>query len=182
MVRQRMQAKDFGPYDGRLRGSAVLTELANRFGSQHVFSPTALETYIACPFQFFLRNVLRLEPLEEPREEIEQTRRGQAFHLALSRLHQRLRSEGVHGPTEKVGEQLLLQLAQAIEEHIQRAPSPASKVLWRLEGKRLEKAGARYRKHWQEFVAPWAEHRVEPRPEYFEAGFGPRENRPTRSW
>ena len=172
LVRQRIDDNDFGPYDGRLRDPAVLDEMAKRFRPERKFSPTALETYIACPFQFFLRNVLRLELLEEPSEEIEQTRRGSAFHLALSRLHQKLRGDGEHGPTEKVGEEMLAQLGQTIREYADRAPSPASKVLWGLEGQRLEKAAARYRKHWQAFVAPWTEHRIAPRPEHFEASFG----------
>lgn len=172
LVRQRTKEKDFGPYDGCLRDSAVQDELRKRFGPERVFSPTALETYIACPFQFFLKNVLRLQPLEEPREEIEQTRRGSAFHLALSRLHQKLQSDGVHRPTEEVGEQMLAQLARAVKEHAERAPSPASKVLWELEGKRLEKAASRYREHWQQFVVPWTKHQLAPRPEHFEAGFG----------
>ncbi len=38
-----------------------------RFLSRGV-SPTALETYARCPFQFFARHVLRLEPLDLPEE------------------------------------------------------------------------------------------------------------------
>ena len=31
-------------------------------------APTALETYARCPFQFFARQVLGLQPLERPEE------------------------------------------------------------------------------------------------------------------
>ena len=44
-----------------------LTEHWQRF-SQRGVSPTALETYATCPFQFFARHVLRLERLELPEE------------------------------------------------------------------------------------------------------------------
>jgi len=36
--------------------------------SERGLSPTALETYARCPFQFFARHVLGLEPLERPEE------------------------------------------------------------------------------------------------------------------
>src|SRR5262249_39293995 len=90
VVRRRLQTPEHGPYDGLFRSPDVIAAVGRLFGPERVFSPTALEDYISCPFKFFLRHVLRLEELEEPREEIEVTRRGQAFHRALSRLHQRL--------------------------------------------------------------------------------------------
>jgi ATP-dependent helicase/DNAse subunit B len=172
MVRQRFDVRDFTPYDGHFRDPAAIAEVGRLFGPEKVISPTALEGYIACPFQFFLRQVLRLEPLEEPREEIESTRRGQAFHRALSRLHTQLRAAEIHGPSEMVDPQVLARLEEAVLEDVARAPSPASKELWRLEGRRLLRSAARYRGHWQKFVDPWHEVRVLPRPVYFEVEFG----------
>jgi ATP-dependent helicase/DNAse subunit B len=172
MAQQRMEAPDFTPYDGRLRYPAALAELQRRCGPEKVFSPTALEAYVACPFRFFLESVLRLQPLEEPREEIEQTRRGAAFHRALARLHQQLQAVGIAGPTEDVPEHLFGQLDKAVDEYILRAPSEASKALWRIEGERLRRSAARYVTHWQQFVKPWVEQRVHPRPHLFEAAFG----------
>src|SRR5262249_12859074 len=49
LARMRMDERQFTPYDGSLRHSAILTELQKRFGPEKVFSPTALETYVACP-------------------------------------------------------------------------------------------------------------------------------------
>jgi ATP-dependent helicase/DNAse subunit B len=162
----------FSPYDGLLRDPAVVAAVAEQFGPDKVFSPTALEDYISCPFRFFLKHVLRLEPLEEPREEIEVTRRGQAFHRALSRLHRQLQDAEVHQPTEEVEGHLRARLTEAVEEYVARAPSPASKVLWRLEGQRLLRSGARYPGHWQDFVEPWRPTGVLPRPWLFEVDFG----------
>ncbi|HJT77652.1 MAG TPA: PD-(D/E)XK nuclease family protein, partial [Gemmataceae bacterium] len=172
VARLRFEERDFTPYDGRFRDPAVVAAVAGQFGPEKVFSPTALEDYIACPFRFFLQHVLRLEPLEEPREEIEVTRRGQAFHRALSRLHRQLKEAEVHQPTGAVEAHLRARLTEAVEEYVARAPSPASKVLWRLEGQRLLRAGARYPGHWQEFLDPWRPAGVAPRPWLFEVDFG----------
>jgi ATP-dependent helicase/DNAse subunit B len=87
-------------------------------------------------------------------------------------LHQQLQTVGIDGPTEDVPEHLFRHLDLAVEEYVQRAPSPASKELWRIEGKRLRRAAARYLTHWQKFVAPWAEEQITPRPQLFEASFG----------
>jgi ATP-dependent helicase/DNAse subunit B len=172
VVQGRFRDRDFGPYDGLLRHPAALAELGERCGPGKVFSPTALETYIACPFRFLLQHVLHLEPLEDPKEEIEHTRRGSVFHRALARLHQQLSADGVNRPTEEVSKRLLQKLEEAVGEYIVRAPSPASKELWRLEGERLQRAAARYGSQWQQFVEPWLEHKLVPCPFRFEVDFG----------
>jgi ATP-dependent helicase/DNAse subunit B len=172
LVRWRFREGRHNPYDGLFRDEAVVAELAGRFGSEKVFSPTALEDYVACPFRFFLRHVLHLEPLEEPREEIEVTRRGQAFHRALARLHRNLKKADVHHPDESVEERVLEEVRTAVAEDVRRAPSLASKELWRLEGERLLRSAARYGGHWRKFLAPWLERGVAPRPYEFEVDFG----------
>ncbi len=168
----RLRTREYGPFDGRLRDPAVVAEVTRLFGPQRVFSPTALEDYVACPFKFFLGHVLHLEPLDDPREEIEVTRRGQAFHRALARLHSRLRAEGIHAPDAGVAERSLSELKDAIDEDIRRAPSPAAQELWRLEGQRLLRSAGRYAGHWEKFRAPWLERGVAPRPDLFEVDFG----------
>jgi ATP-dependent helicase/DNAse subunit B len=172
LARHRWHDRDFTPYDGMFRHAGVIDAVGELFGPEKVFSPTALEDYIACPFRFLLRHVLRLEVLEEPREEIEVTRRGQAFHRALSRLHTQLQAEEIHRPGEEVDRYVRDRLTEAVEEYVARAPSPASKMLWRLEGQRLLRAGARYRGHWEQFVAPWLPLGAAPRPAFFEVDFG----------
>lgn len=171
LARLRFHAADHNSYDGLLRDPAVIAEVRRMFGPERILSPTALENYIACPFKFYLDNVLRLEPLEEPSEEIESTDRGLAFHRALARLHTQLRQAGVHEPAEEVDAHLAQRLAEAIDECAVRA-SPAGAALWRLEGQRLQRMARRYRPHWQKFVEPWVPRGVRPRPEFFEVGFG----------
>jgi ATP-dependent helicase/nuclease subunit B len=172
LYRLRFREREHNPYDGLFRDSAVISEVARVFGSERIFSPTALEDYVACPFKFFLRHALRLEALEEPREEIEVTRRGQAFHRALARLHRRLKDDAVHLPTDQVATRAQEEMARAVEEDVQRAPGPAAQELWRLEGQRLLRLAGRYGEQWQRFVDPWLEKGVTPRPQLFEIDFG----------
>ena len=168
----RFHVREHTPYDGLFRDAGVIARVAQLFGPERVFSPTALEDYVACPFKFFLRHLMRLEPLEDPREEIEVTRRGMAFHRALARLHRRLKDEGVHQPTQEIDQLVMDELNTAVQEDVHRAPSLASKQLWRLEGLRLMRSAARYAGHWQKFVKPWQERGVAPRPHFFEIDFG----------
>ena len=172
LMRLRFKEREFNSYDGLFRDARVIGDLRQLFGPEKVFSPTALEDYVTCPFRFFLKNVLRLEPLEEPKEGIEVTRRGQAFHRALARLHRKLKDEGVHQPAEIVPQRMAEEIGLAVLEDVHRAPSLASKELWRLEGQRLIKLALRYGEQWQKFVKPWNERKVAPAPCYFEVDFG----------
>jgi ATP-dependent helicase/DNAse subunit B len=171
MAVQRSHPEKHGPYDGLLRDPALVSELQTLFGPERILSPTALESYIACPFRFFLGQVLRLEPLEEPREEIDSTDRGLAFHRALSRLHRQLRDEGIHQPVEEVETRLLARLEEAADECAVRS-SPASEALWRIEAERLKRLGVRYRTHWRDFLEPWLKRSLHLKPHSFEVAFG----------
>ena len=171
MAEQRFRDRTFGPYDGLLRHPAVLGELETRFGGERVLSPTALETYISCPFRFFMDDVLHLEPLEEPDEEIEGSDRGLVFHRALAGLHRQLQKLGIDGPDVQVDALLKQLLEEEVTRNANRA-SRAAEVLWQLEGQRLQKKAAHYREHWEKFVAAWSELKVKPRPVYLEKSFG----------
>lgn len=169
---QRFETPEYGAYDGRFRDPILIEWVGKQFGPRRVFSPTALEDYVACPFRFFLKHVLHLAPLEEPREGIEVTRRGMAFHRALARLHVKLRDADTHQPTPETREDVLREIATAVDEDVQRAPSLAAKELWRLEGQRLLRSAERYPGHWSKFLEPWLKRGVAPRPHLFEVDFG----------
>jgi ATP-dependent helicase/nuclease subunit B len=168
---RRLRADEHNPYDGLLRHPSVLAELRERFAGDKVISPTALETYIACPFRFLLEDVLHLEPLEEPGEDIEASDRGLVFHRALAWLHRYLKERGIHGPTADVDRLIRERLDEEVKKHSGHG-SRAAEVLWQIEGKRLQRKAARYRADWQKFVATWTELKVVPQPAYLEKGFG----------
>jgi ATP-dependent helicase/DNAse subunit B len=170
--RERFKSREYSPYDGLLRAPSVVADLRDRFGPDAVISPTALESYVACPFRFYLEQVLRLEPLEDPAEEVEHTCRGAAVHRALSRLHNRLKAAATHSPAEDLAERMIVELRTAVEEHAARVSSPAAKALWQLECQRLERAAARYGGHWAKFQGPWTKAAIALRPHAFEVNFG----------
>ena len=53
------ESPELGPFDGMVGAQAAVSPAA----TERSFSPTALERYATCPFQYFAEKVLRLEPL-----------------------------------------------------------------------------------------------------------------------
>lgn len=82
-----------GAYDGV---TGPLTDWWTTIQTQGV-SPTTLESFGRCPFQFFAKRVLGLQPLEEPElvSEAERADVGTLYHLILERLYPRFRDAGV---------------------------------------------------------------------------------------
>ncbi len=100
-------------------GDAVLN-IAEAFPPDYSFSASQLETYIACPFQFFCKYVLNLEPTER-RDEIgeDYTERGSRIHNILQQLEemkQQIRDQS-HEELARiaVGAELNVALADASE-------------------------------------------------------------------
>ena len=176
LARARFHDKHHNEFSGLFQSDSAKEFVRSRFGPNRVLSPTALETYVACPFRFWLEHLLGLEELEEPGEEIEHTRRGAAYHRALSRLHLQLqRSDpmmALREVPERVTGELTEALQTAIGEYVERAPSAVSKMLWRLEGERLQRSAQKYRNDWNDYLSDWHEEHVALRPELFEVDFG----------
>lgn len=81
-----------GPMDGLIGEPAEWLERAKARG----FSPTALEAFIRCPFQFFASRLLGLGDVEEPLErgELSALSRGNLAHRVLERFHRSLVETG----------------------------------------------------------------------------------------
>jgi RecB family exonuclease len=74
------------PYDGDLR--ALTSDWAERFGPEHKWSASRLESYQNCPFMFFVGSVLKLEPRAEPGEGLDARQLGTIYHRILEQLFQ----------------------------------------------------------------------------------------------
>jgi ATP-dependent helicase/DNAse subunit B len=97
------------PYDGILSGDeSIITALSKRYGPDHVYSPTSLETYATCPFEYFLNRVINLQALPEVEPNLSAGDRGTAIHDVLSTFYRQWRAAG----HEKVS---LASLADATE-------------------------------------------------------------------
>lgn len=82
-------------YDGILYGDAsIQAALAGRYGPDHVYSPTSLETYANCPFAYFLNRVIYLEALPEVEPNLSSRDRGTAIHNVLSTFYREWRASG----------------------------------------------------------------------------------------
>lgn len=81
MIEARHSSR-FTRFDGNLAGLAVPSPV------ERVMSPTRLERWAACPFQYFMQDVLRVEPVENPEEQLQITPldRGDLVHRVLERF------------------------------------------------------------------------------------------------
>jgi RecB family exonuclease len=108
------------PHDGALAAGALATAgafLARRFGPDHLWSAGRLERYRACPFSFFVSNVLGLEPRQEPAEGLDARQLGDIYHRILERVYA---SPRVTDPTD--ADQLLAVLPDVADAVLDAAP------------------------------------------------------------
>jgi len=92
-------------------------DLTAFYGPPHPWSASRLESYRSCPFQFFVRHVLGLEPRGEPGEGLDVSQLGDIFHRVLEHVYQ---AEGVHDPSNL--QQLLTALPEAARQVLDAAP------------------------------------------------------------
>jgi hypothetical protein len=86
LASRRWGFHSFTEYDGCLKSARARKLLRQRFAlSGQVLSATKLETYAACPFNYFLAEVLGLRPLPSPEEvrRIQPLERGTLVHEIL---------------------------------------------------------------------------------------------------
>ena len=116
-------ARKPGPSDG----------MVGRSGRGKFISPTALETFAACPFRYFAERVLRLRELDEPeREEATSAlEEGLIYHGVLERFYRRLKGripETLEDARAAFEEELAAGYAELEAERSIRHP-----VLWEAE-------------------------------------------------
>lgn len=81
------------PWNGRLWDPEVLAVLADEFGSGRVWSASQLEEYGGCPFNFFLRRVLKIEEGGEADEETTPLTFGGVAHEILERFYREVKDD-----------------------------------------------------------------------------------------
>ncbi len=84
-VLRARQSNGLSPFEGDLTGLADQT--AQRFGPDHVWSASRLETYRSCPFRFFTQNVLGLEPRPDAIEGLDVSQLGTIYHRILELVY-----------------------------------------------------------------------------------------------
>lgn len=72
-------------HDGDLTARGAT--FAERYGGEHVWSASRLESYRTCPYLFFVSSVLGLEPRAEPSEGLDARQLGNLYHRIMERVY-----------------------------------------------------------------------------------------------
>ncbi|MCE5279881.1 MAG: PD-(D/E)XK nuclease family protein [Planctomycetaceae bacterium] len=126
-------------YDGRIGDPSLLAALGKHFGEDHAFSASQLNTFGLCPWRFFGKYVLQLEPLEEPQRRIEPVERGIFCHEVLCRVMMRLRDGGAVRLAAVGADALAAALTDAVAQasDVLGAKYAAYPRLWELQRQRM---------------------------------------------
>ncbi len=164
---ERYTGRDYTAHDAVLGDAGAVAIVAARFDAEHVFSVAQLEAYARCPFEFYVRRVLRIEEDDAPEAELGHLLRGEIMHrvLQLFHLHFIGRAASEIDPGEASVEMQRL-LEQVFEEKAWKAKAAPDGVI-AAERLRMERLLSRY--------LAWAreKHGETWRPMHFEQGFGP---------
>lgn len=162
----------FGPYDGRLLDPRAIARVREEFGPDHAFSPSQLESFALCPFQFFQRYVLGLKVVDE-RQELDEdyAGRGSDVHRVLEQIHQQASAEGDPNLIDRLTVLIETEMKVELERHEARA-ADVPHVLKEIGARRTNKALGRYVSQYHAYAR---KSDVPPEPHQFEVGFGQRE-------
>jgi ATP-dependent helicase/nuclease subunit B len=127
------------PYDGITRVTGMTKSMleSQRLGARP-YSLSALQKFAACPYQFLLSAVYRLEPPPaiEPLQKLDPLTRGSIFHEAQARFFRALQAEGRLPVTESdisaalaTLDRVIAEVAAKYEEDL----APAIDRVWRDE-------------------------------------------------
>lgn len=169
---QRTQHREFTPFDGLFDDPAAALALAARFGPESTFSPSQLESYLFCPFQFFLKYVLKLKAVDD-RDDLDEDfiGRGNTIHKVLEDYETRRRDEG--------GDRLALaDMVIRTELRVElTVGSESDRGLNRIERRRVEQTFRRY----LDQAADYESKPKEPpgRPAHLEVSFGGESEHPS---
>jgi len=161
----------WSPQDGLTRATPATAPLldANRL-TRRSYSLSALQRFAACPYQFLLGGVLRLQPRLEPAplEAMDPLTRGSLFHDVQARALRRMQAEGVLPLTDASTSGALAILDRTLDQtgeeyHDQLAPAVDRVWTDALAGIRRDLHG------WLDQLAGDAADWL---PAYFELGFG----------
>jgi ATP-dependent helicase/nuclease subunit B len=177
IVHARARRESFGPAEGILESAAAAARFADRFGPQHLWSPSQWETYAACPYKFFMQNVLGLEPLGDLVLETDFARRGSRLHQVLAGFHREWRDvcgERSWTAEEEVA-QFLDHLQRIIDAQITGAPSGTiDAALVELDRRQIRKWAAAHFDHHVKYHGDCSKLGGQMSPAHFEFRFGSR--------
>ena len=162
----RHDATPYGIYDGVLKDTALVSQVADQFDEDHVFSVSQIETYVACPFRFFVERLLDVDEAEVPVAEFDPLLRGIILHAILEAFHEHFRGIPTPAIPEDAAHDTMSELtAQQFDAKAWRSSTAPPGVV-AVEQRRLSGLLARYlRIERERNEADW-------QPQHFEVAFG----------
>lgn len=82
------------------KDATVMKQLHERFNTERILSPSAINTYMKCPLKFYLNYVAGLRPEDEVSDDVDNAMFGTIFHDAMHHLYQPY--EGKPFPNEEL--------------------------------------------------------------------------------
>jgi ATP-dependent helicase/DNAse subunit B len=177
MSEDRFRRESFGPFEGMLDPAAVALKLGERFGPSHCWSPSQLEQYAYCPFQFLMSQVLHADPVNEPALAVDYMERGRLLHWLLSTAHRRLneRAGGPSSPGAHNREEFLGIVQSLVDEvRTRHADRALASGLLEIDARKILGWIDQYYHQHVAYDLQWQSWHQPPRPAHFEVSFGPR--------
>lgn len=123
----------FTAYDGRLQDRSVQERLQQQFDKDHVYSARQFNSYGLCPFQFFCRSVLQLDPRDEALLDLQMPdRRRLTYDILYAFLTRHARARLTKEALETYRNELN-EIAQAMFAHYEDTTMPLNAQIWALE-------------------------------------------------
>jgi ATP-dependent helicase/nuclease subunit B len=171
MERARTGSKTLTPYEGVFSSEGALDAVRRGLEERgRSVSPTSLERYAACPFAYFLSNVLGIETVDEPEHLIRITplARGSIIHGILALLFERFKRENMFPLAASEDSRIREITDQVIEAYLstyeEREPVGV-KPFWKIERRFMRDAVERC-------IEDEAKDSSDYIPAFFERGFG----------
>ncbi|MCC6494084.1 MAG: PD-(D/E)XK nuclease family protein [Pirellulales bacterium] len=175
VIADRAERGRFGAFDGVFGSDAVQAILERRFGPGFVWSPSLLETYAGCPFQFLARHVLRLAPPPELALESDPARRGSLLHDTLARLYGRLAAAAGDAGEAMSPEKVAAEFQRTLDAVVHARPHRGLQgALREIERRQIASWAAQFAQQHHDYAAAWQGLDAPPAARYFEARFGPK--------
>jgi ATP-dependent helicase/DNAse subunit B len=131
ILAQRRFKKTNGPYEGY--PIQLAPALSEKYGSEKLMSAYRLETYGTCPFQFYVQQVLGLEPKEPPELGLDARQVGSMLHRILELVYGQVSEEADLEHLMALLEEVADQVFRIAPKKFGFRPSP----LWKVEQKQF---------------------------------------------
>jgi ATP-dependent helicase/DNAse subunit B len=162
----RRREKAFNSFDAHLQDSGHQREIRALYGDSHVYSAGQIESYLKCPFQFFLERILNVPQWPEPGNELTPLLRGSIYHDVLE-LFYRANARKSHAELDpNAARKQMEDILEHVFEQKLWQQKGLTKGIRRIEEQRLRKALKQYLTRMLEQAdSQW-------KPAFFEAAFG----------